>query len=313
MPTIRCRCVRFHSYGDPTKVTQLECTDVDTTLKPTEVSDRRSNRCELGDHVICLDTAQGIWIEYQAVEEQNLYKFDKRVDLLTAATFCANPPTAWMMLKNYVNLVAGDFVIQNAANSGVGRAVIEIAKAWGLRTINIVRERPDIADLKAELRALGADHVFTEEEFKRDGRKFVAQLDRPLLLALNGVGGRSALGLAASLSYGGTMVTYGGMSKQPHQITTSALVFNGINVRGVAMGFTLMQSKNAELRTKIFDELQVRSFLPSLNSASKGKLHGQKADIHPMKDFKTALKQAMAGKHRKQVILLSPPGAASRL
>lgn len=81
--------------------------------------------------------------------------------------------------------------------------------AWGIKTINIVRDRPDINDLKAELIKLGADYVFTEEEFKRDGRKFVSTLGRSLLLSLNGVGGRSALQISSALSYGGTMVTYG--------------------------------------------------------------------------------------------------------
>lgn len=36
---------------------------------------------------------------------------------------------------------AGDCVIQNAANSGVGQAVIQIAAARGIYTINVVRDR----------------------------------------------------------------------------------------------------------------------------------------------------------------------------
>jgi NADPH:quinone reductase-like Zn-dependent oxidoreductase len=72
-----------------------------------------------------------------------------------------------------------------------------------------VRNRPEINELKAELLKLGGDFVFTEEEFKTEGRKFIQSLDRPLLLALNGVGGRSALQISSSLSYGGTLVTYG--------------------------------------------------------------------------------------------------------
>lgn len=36
---------------------------------------------------------------------------------------------------------AGDCVIQNAANSGVGQAVIQIAAARGINTINVVRDR----------------------------------------------------------------------------------------------------------------------------------------------------------------------------
>jgi NADPH:quinone reductase-like Zn-dependent oxidoreductase len=72
-----------------------------------------------------------------------------------------------------------------------------------------VRNRPEINELKAELIKLGANFVFTEEEFKANGRKLIQSLDRPLLLGLNGVGGRSALQISSSLSYGGTMVTYG--------------------------------------------------------------------------------------------------------
>jgi trans-2-enoyl-CoA reductase len=45
------------------------------------------------------------------------------------------------MLKDFGNLQQGDVVIQNAANSAVGQAVIQIAKAWGYKTVNIIRQR----------------------------------------------------------------------------------------------------------------------------------------------------------------------------
>ena len=32
-------------------------------------------------------------------------------------------------------------MIQNGANSGVGQAVIQLAAAWGINTINIIRDR----------------------------------------------------------------------------------------------------------------------------------------------------------------------------
>lgn len=41
--------------------------------------------------------------------------------------------------------IQGDYVIQNGANSAVGQAVIQIAKAWGLKTINVVRNRYDLS------------------------------------------------------------------------------------------------------------------------------------------------------------------------
>jgi len=68
------------------------------------------------------------------------------------------------MLKDFVDLEPGDFVIQNGANSAVGQAVIQIAAARGLKTINLVRDRPDITQLKEKLHALGATHVLTYDE-----------------------------------------------------------------------------------------------------------------------------------------------------
>lgn len=44
-------------------------------------------------------------------------------------------------MKIWIYLYPGDSVIQNAANSGVGQAVIQIAKASGIKTINVVRDR----------------------------------------------------------------------------------------------------------------------------------------------------------------------------
>jgi len=39
-----------------------------------------------------------------------------------------NPAIAMFMLERYVNLKPGDWVIQNAANSAVGRYIIQLAK-----------------------------------------------------------------------------------------------------------------------------------------------------------------------------------------
>lgn len=39
------------------------------------------------------------------------------------------------------DVLLGDSVIQNAANSGVGQAVIQMAAARGINTINVIRDR----------------------------------------------------------------------------------------------------------------------------------------------------------------------------
>src|SRR5690348_4887532 len=48
-----------------------------------------------------------------------------------------------ILRRRFVDLKSGDWVVQNAANSSVGRWVIAFAKARGLKTVNIVH--PEIA------------------------------------------------------------------------------------------------------------------------------------------------------------------------
>ena len=94
------------------------------------------------------------------------------------------------MLKDFENLKEGDVVIQNAANSSVGQAVIQIAKELGLRTINIVRQRDNMEMLIAKLQNLGGTHVVTDEFLRSQAMKdLMKNLPKPKL-ALNCVGGK---------------------------------------------------------------------------------------------------------------------------
>ena len=62
-------------------------------------------------------------------------KFSKKVLMLKNSSKFpqVNPPTAYRMLKDFVPLSAGDVVIQNGANSAVGRYVIQVLKIYVLK------------------------------------------------------------------------------------------------------------------------------------------------------------------------------------
>lgn len=89
-----------------------------------------------------------------------------KVGIVEAATITVNPCTAYRMLKDFVNLKPGDTVIQNGANSACGQNVIQLCKAWGINSVNIVRNRENIDELKCFLMDLGATQVLTEEELR---------------------------------------------------------------------------------------------------------------------------------------------------
>lgn len=83
-----------------------------------------------------------------------------------AAGLTSNPCTAYRMLKDFVSLQSGDVVIQNGGNSACGQNVIQLCRINNFISVNIVRERPNIEELKSYLKSIGANYVFTEEELR---------------------------------------------------------------------------------------------------------------------------------------------------
>uniref|UniRef100_A0A8C8AYP8 Enoyl-[acyl-carrier-protein] reductase, mitochondrial n=1 Tax=Otus sunia TaxID=257818 RepID=A0A8C8AYP8_9STRI len=102
---------------------------------------RRVAALKPGDRVIPAVTGLGTWRTRGVFPEETLLKVPGDIPVLSAATLSVNPCTAYRMLADFETLAPGDSIIQNAANSGVGQAVIQIAKASGIKTINVVRDR----------------------------------------------------------------------------------------------------------------------------------------------------------------------------
>ena len=170
----------------------------------------------------------GTWREALAVKASELVAVPPEIEPVHAAMLKINPMTAWRLLHDYVDLARGDWLIQNAANSAAGRAVIQIAHELGLKTVNLVRR----AELIDELRAEGGDVVLVDNDKLRDEVK-TATGGATIRLGLNSVGGDSALHLANCLAFGGTLVSFGAMSLQPLKIPTGLLIFKDLRFRGI--------------------------------------------------------------------------------
>ncbi len=174
-----------------------------------------------------LPMAFGTWRSRMVVPAADVIPLPDGLDPFQAAMLTVNPATAWRMLHDFVKLEPGDWLVQNAANSGVGRSVIQLARALGWKTLNVVRRE----SLAEELRSAGADVVVTEECDLRKECKSLCGGARPRL-ALNAVGGQSALNIANSLAPRSTMVTYGAMSKQALKIPNGLLIFQELKFEG---------------------------------------------------------------------------------
>ncbi|MCJ1321663.1 mitochondrial 2-enoyl thioester reductase [Xylographa vitiligo] len=191
-----------------------------------------------GDWVIAKHTGLGTWRTHLQVDESKVLRVEKEgLTPSQAGTVGVNPVTAWRMLKDFVSLdpEAGDWFVQNGANSGVGRAAIQLGKRWGYKNIAVVRDRPgeEGENLKRELEELGATKVVSETEvLSRDFADKVKEWTNggreSVRLALNCVGGKPATAMAKVLSPGAHLVTYGAMSKQPMQIPAGMLIFKNL-------------------------------------------------------------------------------------
>ena len=170
----------------------------------------------------------GLWNEWLTLRADEAVKLPKGIDLQQAAMLRVNPPTAWLMLHQYVRLEPGDWIVHNAGNSAVGLAVMQLAQASGWRVLNLVRR--EAAALQCY--EAGAEHVLveTEKDFLDRARELLGA--SKARLALNAVGGESALRLANLLCDGGMHVTYGAMSRQKLSLPNRFLIFQQLTFTG---------------------------------------------------------------------------------
>ncbi|HSM39476.1 MAG TPA: zinc-dependent alcohol dehydrogenase family protein [Afifellaceae bacterium] len=201
-----------------------------------------------GDRVMSLGREN--WAEKVRADAAQFIKLPQEIDWRDAAQIKANPPSAHLMLETYVDLEPGDWVIQNAANSAVGRHIIRLAKARGCRTVNVVRRD----SLIAELQALGGDSVLVDgDDLAERVREAIGRTAR-LPLAIDAIGGTSCMRLAACLSDGGTVVNYGFLSGEPCMITPEQAVVHGITLTGFwLVGF--MRSASREEIEALYDRM----------------------------------------------------------
>ncbi|RAL46118.1 hypothetical protein DM860_006272 [Cuscuta australis] len=246
------------------------------------------------DWVIAFPPTSGTWQTYVVKDQSLWYKIDKNTPMEYAATVIVNPLTALRMLEDFVALKSGDSIVQNGATSIVGQCVIQLARVRGIHSLNIIRDRAGSDEAREKLIKLGADEVFTESQLDmKNVKTLMGSIPEPAL-GLNCVGGNAASLVLKLLRQGGTMVTYGGMSKKPVTVPTSSFIFKELSLRGFWLQKWLSSDKAEECHGMI-DYL--------LGLARDEKLTYE-MEVVPFDDFHTALDKALGkrGSQPKQVI-----------
>jgi len=239
--------------------------------------------------IVFLPMGSGTWRTHMKAKANRLLTVPPGADLLQMSMLSINPPTADLLLRDVVKLEKGEWVIQNAANSAVGRYLITLAKLEGYKTINVVRR----SDVTQELKALGAD-VVVEDGDDLPKRVHQATGGAPVRLAIDAVAGSAAMRLGETVTQGGVVVNYGAMSGKAPSLSPTALIFRNVTLKG----FWLVHWLNGASR-----EAQAALMGRMAKLVADGALHAPVDATFPLEKFREALTRSIEGGRQGKVLL----------
>lgn len=182
----------------------------------------------VGKRVAVLNGVTGNWREYTTVPAKQAVPVGDKIPVEQAAMFFVNPAAAYIMTRQVLKVPAGQWLLQTAAGSALGKMVIRLGKQYGFRTLNIVR-RPEQID---ELKALGADAVIaaTPDELPAA----VAGITRGagVSCAIDPVGGPLGSAVVNCLAPGGRLLVFGTLSNEPLSLSPRDLMTPGTSISG---------------------------------------------------------------------------------
>ena len=242
---------------------------------------------------VLLPVGAGTWTTHLVAEAKKLMPLPNGVDPQQLAMLTVNPPTAYLMLREFVDLAEGEWVIQNVANSGVGEYLIQLAKIRGLKTVNIVRR----ASAVAAVSAMGADVVLVDDGSEPGLAKRVAAAtdNAKIRLGIDAVGGKATDRLANCLTEGATLVNYGMMSGEPCVISPSSFIFRDVTLRGFWLALWFRKATPAE-QMAVFGELA--------KLIATGKLTARVHATYDVSQIKEAVAAAATGERDGKILIV---------
>ena len=171
--------------------------------------------------------ASGTWAEYYVAPAAGLVPVPDSVDDETACQLVSMPLSAKMLLES-LDLKAGDWIVQNAANGAVGKLVAQYGAERGIKVLGLVRRSKAVEEMKA----IGIDNVVAT-----DGDGWVEKAKAitggaPVLHAVDSLGGDGAAQLLSVVSEGAQLISFGAMTQRPLKIAPGDLIFRGVTVKG---------------------------------------------------------------------------------
>lgn len=232
-----------------------------------------------GKRVAVINSAGGNWASWAVIPARQARPIPTDISDEQAATFFVNPATVLALVRHVLKVPKGEWLLQSAAGSTLGKMIIKLGRHDGFKTINIVRR----SEAKKELEDLGGDAVISSSEGSVEEQVGRITGGKGVRYALDPIGGETGSGVFRSLGSGGRMVVYGTLSGDPIQIESRQL----ISGRKVLEGFWLghwMRDRSIPASLLLFREIAAM--------IRNGVLTSEIGASIPLAEISTAVKEA---------------------
>lgn len=240
--------------------------------------------------LVLLPAGCGSWATHVVAEAQQLVALPEDADPQQLAMMRINPPTAALLLSEFVTLAPDEWVIQNAANSAVGLYLVQLAAHRGHRTVSVVRRE----DAAAAVREAGGDMVLVDGEDLAE-RVTEATGGATIRLGIDAVGGAATGRLADCLGQSATLVNYGRLSGEPCMVEPDAFIFRDLTVRGFWLA-TWYRHASEQQRGGVFRELATL--------IASGRLHARVHATYDVSKIKEAVAAAASGGRSGKILIV---------
>jgi mitochondrial enoyl-[acyl-carrier protein] reductase / trans-2-enoyl-CoA reductase len=232
---------------------------------------------------LVMPLVRGCWAQRLRLPAHAAVAVPAGLSLTQAAMLRINPATARRLLS-LEPLVAGEFVLQNAGASMLGRCVAILAASLGVRCCSVVRAASGLIAVCGEM-------------IVEDGPDLAVRVagltgGAPIRLALDCVAGAASGRLVACLAKGGTLAVYGHLSGSHCEIPSTLLTSCGLLVRGFSLRPAEAGVTHAALADFYRDVAhRLRDFTPPIVATYR------------LRDIQAALRHAAAPGHRGKILL----------
>jgi NADPH:quinone reductase len=245
-----------------------------------------------GRRVVAINGAGGNWAEYAVIPARQARPIPDDIPDEQAAAFFVNPASVLALARHILKVPKGAWLLQSAAGSTLGRMMIKLGRHDGFKTLNVVRRREAIDELKA----LGGDAVISSEDGPIDEQVLRIVGGDGVTYAIDPVGGETATALFRALAPEGQLVLYGTLSGQPMQVDPRLVISGKRLVRGFWLGHW-MRERSIPGALLLFREIA--------SMIRQGVLSSEIGRIYPLDEIVDAAREADAvARHGKVLVRL---------